>query len=349
MTAANNMMHALAKTQAAPGIWAIQAPVPECGPDDVLIRVKRTAICGTDMHIYSWDDWAAKIIPVPMIIGHEFSGEIVEIGNAVSRKLRVGQRVSGEGHIINPHSAAARAGRFHLDPDTQGVGVNRTGAFAEYLAIPAFNVVPLPDAVSDDVGALLDPFGNAVHTAQQFDLLGEDVLVAGAGPIGIMAAAVARKAGARRVIITDINPYRLALAGRFTDCRPVNVAREDIRDVMAAEGIADGFGVALEISGAPAAFDMAVDVLKMGGKLSMLGIPSGPVHVNWSTIILKAITIQGVYGREMFETWRKMLGLIESGLDLEPLITHRLRHDQFATGFETMASGQSGKVVLDWA
>ncbi|WP_439546386.1 L-threonine 3-dehydrogenase [Sandarakinorhabdus sp.] len=349
MIAANNMMHALAKTHAAPGIWAIQAPVPECGPDDVLIRVKRTAICGTDMHIYNWDDWAAKIIPVPMIIGHEFSGEIIEIGNAVTRGLKLGQRVSGEGHIINPHSAAARAGRFHLDPDTQGVGVNRPGAFAEYLAIPAFNVVSLPDAVSDDVGALLDPFGNAVHTAQQFDLLGEDVLVAGAGPIGIMAAAVARKAGARRVIITDINPYRLALAGRFTDCRPVNVAHEDIRDVMAAEGIADGFGVALEISGAPAAFDMAVDVLKMGGKLSMLGIPSGPVHVNWSTVILKAITIQGVYGREMFETWRKMLGVIESGLDLEPLITHRLRHDQFATGFETMASGQSGKVVLDWS
>lgn len=222
MTAANNMMHALAKTHAAPGIWAIQAPVPECGPDDVLIRVKRTAICGTDMHIYNWDDWAAKIIPVPMIIGHEFSGEIIEIGGAVTRKLKLGQRVSGEGHIINPHSAAARAGRFHLDPDTQGVGVNRTGAFAEFLAIPAFNVVPLPDAVSDDVGALLDPFGNAVHTAQQFDLLGEDVLVAGAGPIGIMAAAVARKAGARRVIITDINPYRLALAGRFTDCRAVH-------------------------------------------------------------------------------------------------------------------------------
>lgn len=349
MSARSNMMQALAKTEAAPGLWAIEAPVPDCGPEDVLIRVKRTAICGTDMHIWNWDDWAASTIPVPMIVGHEFSGEIVEIGSGVTRNLRIGQRVSGEGHVINPHSSAARAGRFHLDPETRGVGVNRPGAFAEYLAIPAFNAVPLPDAVSDDVGALLDPFGNAVHTAQQFDLLGEDVLVTGAGPIGIMAAAVAHKAGARRVVITDINPWRLALAARFTTCRPVNVGAEDIRDVMAAEGIADGFGVALEISGAPAAFDMAVDVLKMGGKLSMLGIPSGAVKVNWSTIILKAITIQGVYGREMFETWRKMLGLIESGLDLEPLITHRLRREQFATGFETMASGQSGKVVLDWA
>jgi len=349
MSQSNTMMHALSKAKPEPGIWQVEAPIPVCGPEDVLIRVKRTAICGTDMHIYYWDEWATKIIPVPMIVGHEFSGEIIEIGNAVTRKLRLGQRVSGEGHIINPHSSAARAGRFHLDPDTQGVGVNRTGAFAEYLAIPAFNAVPLPDAVSDDVGALLDPFGNAVHTAQQFDLLGEDVLVAGAGPIGIMAAAVARKAGARRVVITDINPYRLALAERFTDCRPVNVAHEDMRDVMAQEGIADGFGVALEISGAPTAFDLAVDVLKMGGKLSMLGIPTGPVHVNWSTIILKAITIQGVYGREMFETWRKMLGLIEAGLDLEPLITHRMRFDQFQTGFDTMASGQSGKIVLDWS
>lgn len=345
----NDTMQALAKTRGEPGIWRIEAPIPETGPDDVLIRVARTAICGTDMHIYHWDGWAAKTIPVPMIVGHEFSGEIVEVGARVSRALRVGQRVSGEGHIVDPNAAASRAGQFHLDPSTKGVGVNRQGAFAEYLSLPAFNVVPLPDAVSDDVGALLDPFGNAVHTAQQFDLMGNDVLVAGAGPIGIMTAAVARRAGARRVVLTDINPYRLALAGKFVDVRTVNVAHEDLRDAMAAEGIVDGFDVALEISGATPAILQSIETLKMGGGLAMLGIPSGPMEIDWSTIILKAITLRGVYGRQMFETWRKMLGLIEGGLDLDPLITHRLRYSDFATGFETMASGRSGKVVLDWS
>lgn len=346
---ANSTMRALSKLKPEPGIWMVDAPVPDIGPEDVLVRVKRTAICGTDMHIYGWDGWAAKTIPVPMIVGHEFSGEIVEIGGAVERPLRVGQRVSGEGHIINPDSAAARSGQFHLDPDTQGVGVNRPGAFAEYLSIPAFNIVPLPDRVSDDVGALLDPFGNAVHTAQQFDMLGEDVLVTGAGPIGIMAAAVARKAGARSVVITDVNAYRLALAAKFADVRAVDVSNEDLRDAMHAEGIRDGFGVALEISGAPSAIDQAIGALKMGGGLSMLGIPSGPMPVDWSAIILKAIRIHGVYGRQMFETWRKMLGLLEGGLDLDPLITHRFGANDYATGFETMASGQSGKIVLDWA
>lgn len=344
----NNNMQALAKTHNTPGIWQVEAPVPDIGPEDVLIRVKRTAICGTDMHIYHWDGWAAKTIPVPMIVGHEFSGEIVEIGGRVNRPLHIGQRVSGEGHIIDPNAAASRAGRFHLDSGTQGVGVNRQGAFAEYLSIPAFNVVPLPDAVSDDIGALLDPFGNAVHTAQQFDLMGNDVLVTGAGPIGIMAAAVARKAGARRVVLTDVNQYRLDLASKFADVRPVNVANEDLRDAMATEGIVDGFDVALEISGAPSAILQAIDTLKMGGGLSMLGIPSGTMEFDWSAIILKAINIRGVYGREMFETWRKMLGLIEGGLDLDPLVTHRLRFTEFQAGFDAMASGQSGKVVLDW-
>lgn len=348
MSGLNTTMKGLAKLKAEPGIWLTEAPIPEAGPEDVLIRVKRTAICGTDMHIYNWDEWAQSTIPVPMIVGHEFSGEIVEIGSRVSRPLRLGQRVSGEGHVIDLNSEAARAGRFHLDPGTRGVGVNRQGAFAEYLAIPAFNVVPLPDAVSDDAGALLDPFGNAVHTAQQFDLMGEDVLVTGAGPIGIMAAAVARRAGARRVVLTDINDYRLALAARFADVTPVNVANEDLADVMHREGITGGFGVALEISGAQPAIQQAIDRLKMGGKLAMLGIPGARMSVNWSEIILKALTVQGVYGREMFETWRKMLGLIEGGLDLEPLITHRLACDDFQQGFEAMGSGRSGKVVLSW-
>jgi len=341
-------MMGLAKLKAEPGIWITEAPVPPIGPDDVLIRVKRTAICGTDMHIYNWDGWAQKTVPVPMIVGHEFSGEIVEIGSGVTRDLRVGQRVSGEGHVIDLNSAAARGGQFHLDPGTRGVGVNRQGAFAEFLCIPAFNVVPLPDVCSDDVGAMLDPFGNAVHTAQQFDLLGEDVLVTGAGPIGIMAAAVARAAGARRVVITDVNAYRLALAARIADVRPVDVSKEDLRDVMAREGIVDGFGVALEISGAPSAILQAVGALKMGGGLAMLGIPSGPMPVDWGEIILKAISIRGVYGRHMFETWRKMLGLISSGLDLEPLITHRFAARDFQTAFDTMGSGQSGKVILSW-
>ncbi|WP_220128474.1 MULTISPECIES: L-threonine 3-dehydrogenase [Sphingomonas] len=345
---AAHTMKGLAKLEAREGIWMTQAPVPEPGPNDVLIKVKRTAICGTDIHIYNWDAWASKTIPVPMIVGHEFSGEIVAIGSEVTRPLTIGERVSGEGHIIDMNSAAARAGRFHLDPGTRGVGVNRQGAFAEYLCIPAFNVVPLPDEVSDDVGAILDPFGNAVHTAQQFDLLGEDVLVTGAGPIGIMAAAVARHAGARSVVLTDVNPTRLDLATKLADVRPVNVAEENLRDVMAAEKIADGFGVALEMSGAQPAIRQAIDALTMGGKLAMLGIPSGAMDVVWSDVIMKALTIKGVYGREMFETWRKMFGLIKGGLNLEPLITHRLPVEKFQQGFDAMRSGQSGKVVLSW-
>ena len=342
-------MKALSKLHAKPGLWMVDAPIPEPGPEDVLIRVSKTAICGTDLHIYAWDDWAQKTVPVPLITGHEFAGEIAEVGRAVTRPLKPGQRVSAEGHIIDRDSAAARAGCFHLDPGTKGLGVNRPGAFAEFVVVPAFNVVPLPASIPDEVGAMLDPFGNAVHTAQQFDLLGQDVLVTGAGPIGMMAAAVARRAGARRVVITDINAWRLDLAARFADARPVNVAREDLRDAMAAEGIADGFDVALEISGAPPAIDQAIDALRMGGGLAMLGIPSAPAIVDWSRIILKAIRIHGVYGREMFGTWKRMLGLIESGFDLTPLITHRMPYERFAEGFAAMQSGESAKVVLDWS
>ena len=345
---ATTVMKALAKTKAREGIWQIDAPVPQPGAEDVVIRVRRTAICGTDIHIYNWDDWAARTVPVPMIVGHEFSGEIVEIGSAVRRDLRIGQRISAEGHIINLDSAAARVGRFHLDSGTIGVGVNRQGAFAEYLCVPAFNVIELPDDLSDEIGALLDPFGNAVHSAQQFDLMGENVLVTGAGPIGIMAAAVARHAGARAVVITDVNPFRLDLATRIADVRAVNVAREDLRDVMYQEGITEGFDVALEMSGSEAAIRQAVNALVMGGKLAMLGIPGRPMEVAWGEIILKALTIRGVYGREMFGTWRKMLGLIHGGLDLTPLITHRLPFHQYQAGFDAMRSGMSGKVVLSW-
>lgn len=341
-------MFALEKSRPEPGLWAVEAKAPAVGPEDVLIKVRRTAICGTDLHIWNWDDWAAATVPTPMIVGHEFSGEIVEIGSRVTRPLTVGSRVSGEGHIVNPHSAASRAGHFHLDPETIGVGVNRQGAFAEYLSIPAFNVVPLPDEVTDEMGAILDPFGNAMHTAQQFELLGEDVLVTGAGPIGIMAAAIARAAGARTVVITDHNAFRLALAARIADVRPVNVLAEDLKDVMAELRIADGFGVALEMSGAEAAIEQAVDALAMGGKLAMLGIPGKSMEVVWSRIILKALTIKGVYGREMFTTWRKMFGLIRGGLDLTPLITHRFEAQAFETAFSTALSGDSGKVVLAW-
>jgi threonine 3-dehydrogenase len=284
-----------------------------------------------------------------MIVGHEFSGEIVEIGSAVTRSLKVGQRVSGEGHVIDLNSAAAREGRFHLDPGTRGVGVNRQGAFAEYLAIPAFNVVELPDDIDDDIGALLDPFGNAVHTVQQFDLLGADVLVTGAGPIGIMAAAVARSAGARSVVITDVNDYRLGLAARLADVRPVNVSHEDLRDVMASEGIRNGFDIALEMAGAPSAIQQCIDALAMGGSLAMLGLPSQGMKVVWADVILKALTIRGVYGREMFGTWRRMLGLLQGGLDISAIITHRLDFQDFQLGLDAMTSGQSGKVVLNWS
>lgn len=345
---AETTMFALSKLHARAGVWDTRAPVPVPGPDDVLIRIRRTAICGTDIHIFNWDTWAAATVPVPMIFGHEYSGEIVELGGAVTRDLHVGQRVSGEGHVIDLNSEAARAGHFHLDPGTIGVGVNRQGAFAEYLYIPAFNVIPLPEDVPDDIGAILDPFGNAVHTAQQFDLMGEDVLVTGAGPIGIMAAAVARQAGARSVVITDVNSYRLDLAAKLADVTPVNVAKEDLRDVMAREGISTGFNVALEISGAGSAISQAIDALMMGGKLAMLGIPDRAMEVSWSDVILKAINIRGVYGREMFETWRKMFGLLRNGLDLQPLITHRFAASEYQAAFDAMRSGQSGKVLLNW-
>ncbi len=341
-------MPALIKARPEPGIWLQDNPVPEPGPDEVLIKVQRTAICGTDIHIYNWDEWAQRTIPVPMIVGHEFGGEIAAIGSNVRRPLKLGQRVSGEGHLIGEKSRAVRAGHFHLDPETEGVGVNRPGAFARYLCIPAFNVIALPDHVDMDVAALLDPLGNAVHTALAFDLIGEDVLITGAGPIGIMAAAVARHVGARHVVITDINPYRLELAGKIADCLPINVAEEELPAVRARLGMTEGFDVAMEMSGAASAIDQIVDNMVMGGKVAMLGFPSGRTEIEWSRIVFKALTIKAIYGREMFETWYKMLAMLGSGLDVSGIITHRFAYTDFQTGFDAMRSGKSGKVILDW-
>lgn len=344
----SNEMKALVKAHAREGLWLQTVPVPKIGPDDVLIHVSKTGICGTDIHIWNWDEWAAATVPVPLIVGHEFAGDIVEIGRNV-RGLKIGQRCSGEGHLIGKSSRQSRAGKFHLDPATRGIGVNEQGAFAQYLRLPAFNVVPLPDDISDDIGAILDPLGNAVHTALSYDLIGEDVLITGAGPIGIMAAAVARHVGARHEVITDVNPDRLALAAKVADALPVNVANEDLNEVMARLKMKQGFDVGLEMSGNQAALDQMVDTVTMGGRIAMLGIPPGKSPVDWSRIVFKAITIKGVYGREIFETWYKMIALLENGLDVSAVITHRFGAANFADGFAAMKSGSSGKVVLDWS
>jgi threonine 3-dehydrogenase len=343
----HNDMKALVKLRAEPGLWMERRPVPDIGPDDVLIRIRQTGICGTDIHIWNWDDWAARTVPVPLITGHEFAGEIVELGRNVEG-LTIGQRCSGEGHLIGKQSRQSRAGKFHLDPATRGIGVNEPGAFAQYLRLPAFNVVPLPDTIDDEIGAILDPLGNAVHTALSFDLVGEDVLITGAGPIGIMAAAVARHVGARHVVITDVNPARLELAASVADVVPVNVMTEDLGDVIARLKMKQGFDVGMEMSGNQQALDQMVEAMTMGGRIAMLGIPPGKSPVDWSRIVFKAITIKGVYGREIFETWYKMIALLENGLDVRRVITHRFKVDDFEAGFAAMRSGQSGKVVLDW-
>jgi threonine 3-dehydrogenase len=343
----SNEMKALVKAKAEPGLWMQSAPVPEIGPDDVLIKINKTGICGTDIHIWNWDEWAAKTVPVPLITGHEFAGEIVELGRNVT-ELELGQRCSGEGHLIGKKSRQSRAGKFHLDPATRGIGVNEQGAFAQYLRLPAFNVVPLPDDISDDIGAILDPLGNAVHTALSFDLIGEDVLVTGAGPIGIMAAAVARHAGARNVVITDVNQARLDLAAQVADVVPVNVMTEDLAAYIPRLKMTQGFDVGMEMSGNQRALDQMVENMTMGGRIAMLGIPPGKSPVDWSRIVFKAITIKGVYGREIFETWYKMIAMLQNGLDVSRVITHRFVVDDFEAGFAAMREGSSGKVVLDW-
>jgi len=340
-------MKALVKAKSEPGLWMEERPVPQVGPDDVLVKVRKTGICGTDIHIFNWDEWAQRTIPVPLVVGHEYAGEIAELGDHV-RGLKIGQRVSGEGHVIGMHSRAARGGRFHMDPETRGIGVNIPGAFAEYVVIPAFNIVPLPDDIDDELGAILDPLGNAVHTALAFDLVGEDVLITGAGPIGIMAGAVARHAGARHVVITDINPMRLELAAAVADVTPVDVSKEHLRDVMARLGMKEGFDIGLEMSGSPVAFDSMVEHMVMGGRIAMLGIPARPAPVDWTRIVFKLLTIKGIYGREMFETWHKMIAMLQSGLEVRKVITHRMPARDFLQGFETMRSGRSGKIVLDW-
>lgn len=340
-------MKALVKAKPERGIWMEDRPVPEIGPDDVLIKVKKTGICGTDVHIYNWDEWASRTVPVSMITGHEYAGEIVAVGGNV-RGLKIGQRVSGEGHVVGGNSRAARGGKYHLDPDTKGIGVNLPGAFAEFVRIPAFNVVPLPDSVDDEIGAILDPLGNAVHTALSFDIVGEDVLITGAGPIGIMAGAVARHVGARHVVITDISPQRLELAAKVADVVPVNVAQEDLREVMNRLGMREGFDVGLEMSGAPAALDQMIDHMVMGGKIALLGIPARPFPFDLGKIVFRMITLKGIYGREMFETWHKMLAMLESGLDVRGVITGRRPAGDYAAAFEEAAAGTGGKIVLDW-
>lgn len=340
-------MRALVKARAEPGIWMQDCPIPEIGPDDVLVKVHKTGICGTDIHIYKWDAWASKTIPVPMITGHEYAGEIAAVGADV-RDLRIGQRVSGEGHVVGRTSRASRAGKFHLDPDTKGIGVNLPGAFAEFVRIPAFNIIPLPDAIDDEIGAILDPLGNAVHTALAFDIVGEDVLVTGAGPIGIMSAAVARHVGARHVVITDVNPERLKLAAEVADVIPVNVATETLREVMGKLGMKEGFDVGLEMSGAPAALGQMIDHLVMGGRIALLGLPAQSFNFDLAKIVFRMITLRGIYGREMFETWHKMLAMLESGLDVRKVITRRMKAHDYAEAFRLAAGGEKGKIVLDW-
>lgn len=344
---ANDLMKCLVKAKPEAGLWMQSTSMPEIGPEDVLIRINKTGICGTDIHIWNWDEWASKTVPVPLITGHEFAGQIVELGSQVEG-LKIGQRVSGEGHLVGKESRQSRAGKFHLDPATRGIGVNEQGAFAEYLKLPAFNVVLLPDEISDDIGAILDPLGNAVHTALSFDLIGEDVLITGAGPIGIMAAAVARHVGARHVAITDINSDRLDLASQVADVVPVDVTKQDLNDVISKLGMKQGFDVGLEMSGNQIALDQMVEAMVMGGQIAMLGIPPGKSPVDWSRIVFKAITIKGVYGREIFETWYKMIAMLQNGLDVTKVITHRFSADQYRDGFDAMLSGSSGKVVLDW-
>ncbi|MBF8221916.1 L-threonine 3-dehydrogenase [Halomonas sp. 328] len=340
-------MKALVKREAAPGLWLEEVPEPQVGINDVLIRVKRTAICGTDMHIYNWDAWAQQTIPTPMVVGHEFVGEIVEVGSNVN-DFKPGQLVSGEGHVVCGRCRNCLAGRRHLCAHTSGIGVNRPGAFAEYLALPMSNVWEHRPGIDLDVAALFDPFGNAVHTALQFELLGEDVLITGAGPIGAMAAAVCRHAGARHVVVTDLNPERLALARRLGATRTVDVRHETLAEVQRDLGMAEGFDVGLEMSGSPEAFRDLLANLCHGGKVAMLGIPSEETAIDWNTVIFNMLTIKGIYGREMYETWYKMSVMIESGLDISPVITHRLPYREFQQGFDAMLDGSAGKVVLNW-
>jgi len=340
-------MKALVKSKSEPGLWLEEVEKPRIGINDVLIRVHRTGICGTDVHIYKWDDWARKTIPVPMVIGHEFVGEIAETGSNVA-DFYPGDIVSGEGHVVCGRCRNCLAGRRHLCAHTLGVGVNRPGAFAEYIALPMTNIWRHHDGVDRDVAAIFDPFGNAVHTALSFPVLGEDVLITGAGPIGIMAAAVVRHAGARYVVITDVNEYRLALARKMGVTLAVNIRDQKLPDVQKILGMTEGFDVGLEMSGNAAAFRDMLANMSHGARIAMLGIPDGEMAIDWRTVIFNMLTIKGIYGREMYETWYKMTVMLQSGLDIRPVITHRFHHTEFQQAFEVMSSGQSGKVILGW-
>jgi len=340
-------MKALVKKESKPGLWLEEVPVPTIGINDVLIKVDRTGICGTDVHIYKWDAWAQKTIPVPMVVGHEFVGEIVEVGSNVV-DYTPGEIVSGEGHVVCGRCRNCFAGRRHLCAHTKGVGVNRPGAFAEYISLPMTNIWHHDDSIDRDVASIFDPFGNAVHTALSFPVLGEDVLITGAGPIGVMAAAVVRHAGARHVVVTDVNQYRLDLALKMGATVALNVREKSIADVQKELGMTEGFDVGLEMSGNPQAFRDMLDNMCHGGKIAMLGIPEQEIAIDWNIVVFNMLTIKGIYGREMYETWYKMTVMLQSGLDISPIITHRFHASEFEAGFEVMMSGQSGKVILDW-
>jgi threonine 3-dehydrogenase len=340
-------MRALVKAHAEPGIWMQDVPEPEIGPNDLLIKIAKTAICGTDIHIYKWDEWSRRTIPVPLTIGHEFCGHVLAVGSHVAG-FSAGDRVSGEGHLTCGHCRNCRAGRRHLCRNTVGVGVQRPGCFAELLALPAGNAFKLPPQISDEVAAILDPLGNATHTALSFDLVGEDVLITGAGPIGVMAAAIARHVGARHVVVTDVNDHRLEIALKMGASRAINVQRVTVRDTMQNLGMTEGFDVGLEMSGNGQALRDLLGAMVHGGRVGILGIPASEVAVDWSDIIFKGLILKGIYGREMFETWYKMAAMLSSGLDVTPVLTHHFPIEEFQHAFDVMASGQAGKVVLDW-
>lgn len=340
-------MKALVKRHRQPGLWMEEVPVPTIGSHDVLIKITKTAICGTDLHIYNWDEWSQRTIPVPMVTGHEFVGTVHTLGADVTH-LKVGDRVSGEGHITCGHCRNCRAGLRHLCRNTIGVGVNRQGCFAEFLSLPAGNTFKIPDDISDDVASMFDPYGNAAHTALSFNLVGEDVLITGAGPIGIMAVAIAKHVGARHVVITDVNEYRLNLAKKMGATRVVNVKQENLTDVMAELGMTEGFDVGLEMSGNASALHAMLDSMNNGGRIALLGIFPSEVAIDWSKVIFKGLFLKGIYGREMFETWYKMAAMLQSGLDVSPVITHHFKVQDFEEGFKVMNEGRSGKVILDW-
>lgn len=341
-------MKTLTKLHPQQGIWMTQSDYPlECRHNEVIIKVIKTAICGTDVHIYKWDDWAQKTIPVPMTIGHEFVGEVYKTGSEVT-EFNIGDRVSGEGHIVCNCCRNCRAGKRHLCIRTIGLGVNHSGAFAEYFVIPASNLFKIPDNINNDIAAILDPLGNATHAALSFDLVGEDILITGAGPIGIMAAAIAKHAGARHVVITDINDFRLGLAQKVGNVKTVNTTKTSLENVMSDLHIKEGFGIGLEMSGNNKAFSLMLEHMNHGGKIALLGILEKTTLIDWNQVVFKSITIKGIYGREMFETWHKMISMLQSGLNIDPVITHHFKIDDFQQAFDTILSGQSGKVILDW-